>query len=269
MGFREDACLYRRDGGPRGDEWGASPTLRQQFAALFRANDSWFDADLVAVDGSTGKLQSWIDYNDNTHLLTQGAVGNQCVLPSADASLGGAKSAAFVQASANYYDGNRAISAYDYLSDGSGATTYLVLVPGAFVAADYTMATTGNTTQGFDCYRSGSGIYQSRLQGGTNSQAVSITGVVASTATYLELVMKTGSAAGEMRGRLKNGTPSTHAMTSATGAQVVLRVGARPVTAALACNMRMRALYSFHRELSATEIALVQAFIQADTGIVP
>lgn len=241
-------------------------TIAQQFAGLFTAADYRFELRSAAdyrVAGSN--IDRWIDANNSARWLQQATSANQPLIPTADASLGGALSMNFTSATPFFLDSNEAASAWNFLSNGSGATVYVVGVPGAFAAADYLFATADGSTQGMDCYRNGASSWNARVVTGSADQIV-VSGVAAGTPTYLEF---TSSTAGGVTGRLKNGTATTHALSSTTGAEVTLRLGARPVSGALGSNIRINSFLLFKRVLTTAEKSLVQAYILSKTGIVP
>jgi hypothetical protein len=88
---------------------------------------SVFTADKVTLDGTTGKMTSWVDWLDETHTLTQGTDALRSAAPGVDANLNGAKSVAFT--GAQYYSSSRAASTWGYLHKGAGAFKLIVWVP--------------------------------------------------------------------------------------------------------------------------------------------
>ncbi len=99
------------------------PVATDPFLALFQAGDSWFDAGSVTIDGVSGKVASWVDRMDPSHLLSQGVSGNQCAAPVADVSFGGALTCTFTNGA---YVSNRAAAQWSFLHSGTGAEWTIV-----------------------------------------------------------------------------------------------------------------------------------------------
>jgi hypothetical protein len=86
-----------------------------------------FTADYYTVDGGTGRVGSFIDWNDPTHLLTQSTGPSfQVLIPAAHADFNNKLCADF-PATSTFYTSNRPASYYTYLVNDS--TSYLVLTP--------------------------------------------------------------------------------------------------------------------------------------------
>jgi hypothetical protein len=99
-----------------------------------------FTADYYAVDGVSGKVASFIDWNDPTHTLSQSASGNQAALPAAHADFAGNLCATFdasaAAGSGTYYTSNRAAASglWNYLHTGSGHRVSHCMSPGTLVS---------------------------------------------------------------------------------------------------------------------------------------
>lgn len=78
-----------------------------------------FTADYYAVDGVTGKVASFIDWNDPTHTLAQATSANQVALPAAHADFAGQLCATFDGGtSARIYQSNRPAAYWSLLCNG-------------------------------------------------------------------------------------------------------------------------------------------------------
>lgn len=88
-----------------------------------------FTADYYAVDGGTGKVSGFIDWNDPSHVLQQFTPGNQVALPVARVALNNAL--AFDFANNQEYVSNRSASYFKFLHDGTGHFTLSVFEPRA------------------------------------------------------------------------------------------------------------------------------------------
>lgn len=247
------------------------PWGRTAFRGLFREDaggkDSWFDASNTLLSG--GRVTSFVDVVDPTHELAQASSGNQVFTPTADASMAGALSATFVAANSNFYASNRAASAWRYLHNGTGQTTILVLVPSNLTGVQYFAGTNNDATNsaGFDIIRN-TNQYLSRAFRAAGGNVYSVTtGLVftANVATFVGASLTSANYAV----RVKSTTPSSGAPSTVDNTDgLPMHLGARR-GAGLFADMRFRALYSWRRVLTAPELAIVYAHIQADTGITP
>lgn len=81
-----------------------------------------FTADYYSVDGGTGKVASFIDWNDPSHLLAQSSGALQVAIPAAHADFINKLCANFT--GAEYYDSNRPQRDWATLHNGQGAGVY-------------------------------------------------------------------------------------------------------------------------------------------------
>jgi hypothetical protein len=81
-----------------------------------------FTSDNYAVDGVSGKVASFADWSDPTHLLVQATSANQAAIPAVHADFAGpcATFAGGIQ-----YASNR-VGAVDFMHDGTGGELFLV-----------------------------------------------------------------------------------------------------------------------------------------------
>lgn len=246
-------------------------TTAQRFASLFTANDSWFDADNVAVDGSS-RVTGWVDYMDPTHQLAQANTGLMSPTPTVDAALAGAKSTSF--AGGKWYESNRAASAWKHLHDGTGSEWMMVYVPSA-----------SNNTFLATCNAAGAtvGYYVSATTGSSSNLASSILNgsgsstfvfgscpVVNGTGTYLGVSVRTAQHLVTHRGTAAGS--NTPAALSSADPLSTLRVGAGTTGPGSAAGLnpadyRLHAVYVWKRVLTASERATVQSFVLSKTGI--
>lgn len=75
-----------------------------------------FTADYYVVDGVTGKVAAFVDWNDPTHLLAQSTSSKQCELPVRHVDFNWQFCIAL--AAAQRYTSNRGATAHDYLQNG-------------------------------------------------------------------------------------------------------------------------------------------------------
>lgn len=103
-----------------------------------------FTADYYAVDGVSGKVASFIDWNDFSHLLVQATSGNQVAIPAVHADFAGKLCADFT--GAQRYVSNRPTASWLYLSDGSSMSVLTVCTP---TATNTRLCSTRNSANGF------------------------------------------------------------------------------------------------------------------------
>lgn len=128
-------------------------SLEQQVKTIC-AGKPFFKADNYTLDGVSGKVAAFVDLNDATHVLTQSTASNQCNIPAVSGSnvMNGAVVANFVQSSTKYRS-NRAASAWDFLSDGSGFRSFYVgrVISGSNPACSFFSTNNlSSPTTGFD-----------------------------------------------------------------------------------------------------------------------
>lgn len=86
-----------------------------------------FTADFYVVDGVSGKVRSWVDQSDPTHVLDQSNTARQVALPASHADYGGQLCATFNDT--GLYVSNRAVSAWKFGHDGTGVSSYVTCTP--------------------------------------------------------------------------------------------------------------------------------------------
>lgn len=230
-------------------------TLAQQFSALFQTGDSWFDADNVATSG--GKVVSFVDRRDGAHLLTQADTTYQAGVPSTSALFGGKNVASL---SAHYYQSNRAASAWSYLN---GVSEVYIVARYNFAALGVLLETASGSTNGYLLFSSNPGDLAFWVWRPTTLVAAgqtSLSGVAAS-------VTRTVVQSGQMGLKVTGKTEATSVISESTpGAAKTLAFGARAAANSPWVG-EFRSLYTFQRNLTAPERAIVEAYIIADCGV--
>jgi hypothetical protein len=244
------------------------------FRALFRkdiggvagVSDSWFDTDFCAVDGVSGKAQSWVDYIDNTHLARQTVSGSQAALPSANVNFASSKTAPF---SASYYPSNRAASAFTFRHDGTGMEETTVFSPTS-LALTYIYSSTrpagigasigwNPPTPSFAVSKA-SGFAILSLAGS----------LTANVPTYLDAYYSE-TASPEFEFRVKGTVVDSGASSQApdtASPNDTYSIGGNP-TGTFTAPMDWSATYLFRRPLNAAQRTVKQNFIRGRTGVVP
>lgn len=238
-------------------------------------SDVWCDASFVAVDGGSGKLQSWVDYVDNTHLLTQATSGKQAPLPSAAANLGTALAADFTGTGPQTeYVSNRAVTRSKYLTDGTGGELTVVLEnidPSSFRPIAHTHDLTG-LHNGMRIFGQTANV-RATIEDGTttrwNTSNVGSAGTNVSTyLTYAYSATTTPKAAFYQKSTLLYSTDPTGSA-SAADPQLSLTLGWSPGANIAGTFMKVRSLYTWRHILNAAERIVRGQWIQRDTGVTP
>lgn len=127
----------------------AALSLFEQVLAL-SAGRPVFTADKYTVDGISGRVRSWIDWNDPTHVLDQSIAAQQVPVPAAHADFAGALCATYTGGQA--YQSNRAVAAWTFTADGVSNEQWDVFEPvgqaspGAVCATAFTGGQAGSLT---------------------------------------------------------------------------------------------------------------------------
>jgi hypothetical protein len=244
----------------------ASEAIVSAFRALFTSADVWLDADNYNPAGA--KIGSFVNVVDPTNLWSQATPAAQVPLPNADLAFGGARST--VWTGTEYYASNRPAALGKYRHDGSGVTECAVWVPLATSATNNIFLADGNGAQATAIFYFGgngtSGNLRVLLPANWNSLANPYDNPIDAGAVS----MWTYSEAASPKWTLRKGTivfvsGSTTAPNPADPPSPT-HLGATPVLDSMS-NMRLRAVYSWHRVLSATEIEVVRKFIELQTGL--
>lgn len=259
-------------------------SLSARVEALFAAaGGSIFRASRYAVDGVSGKVASFVDLVDPTHVLAQATGAAQTALPAANGAAGNALTAPF--AGTQYYASSRAPSAWKKLHDGTGVEIVAVFVAGADAGTEKVVWSTGVDASiytsvqvgAYHQYRSGAsgdfGWFASngaaRILTGAGNIATTVT---AGAGIYSDLSYVEGAAAAqEWIARNKSATifnGDSIAAPSAADPAATLTLGANS-TGTNGGTFGFHSLWFLPRVMTAAERTLFQQMIQAETGIMP
>lgn len=134
----------------------AGKTLFDRVLAL-TAGRPLFTADYYAIDGVSGKVSGFIDWNDASHVLAQSTSANQVALPAAHADFSGKLCATF---SAHGYQSNRAASTWVFANDGISCERVEVLTPTSAVGINVISTTVwAGISAGAQLYYTGAGAF--------------------------------------------------------------------------------------------------------------
>lgn len=111
---------------------------------------SYIRADSYTVDGTTGKVASFVDCALANHSLVQATSANQVALPASSALFGGKLSVTMATA---MYISNFAASTFNALHLGAGAKVYFVCSTTSVAGAAYLLATSATTAAGWNIGR--------------------------------------------------------------------------------------------------------------------
>jgi hypothetical protein len=273
VGFRHEAGLYRRDGGPRGSEFvGAAPIEWDQVVTDL-APYSWFRPDYRSE--ADGKVTAFLDKSQPGHSLSQSNSTFQVATPAADAGFGGQLVATFVASSTTHYTSSLAAATWKFLHDGTGCEVFFVGAPtsnsgyflstfSAGVNPGVSLIESGNLTSLRLVVLNDSGGFTVNADG-----AIPWAGNVNGNPTYYNFSYQEALSP-EYALRVRNG--ATYSMTgssaTAPGANnpvVTLQLGRRG-NGANPMNGRWADLLVFNRVLSSAERAMVQSYILARYG---
>ncbi len=245
---------------------------RQQFktgisiSSLVQAGDSWFTADSYNVDGVSGKVASFVDQNDATHLLAQGNTALQSAVSSTDSALAGKLSTKFT-ASGGYVS-NRAASAWSHIHSGAGFTGVLVGVASSVTGTNGIYGTRGATGEGLQVYGSSATVRSGLYTAAGNPIADGLDGSLALNASFVHITANATAGSPQFSQRVgAAGTPRTGSYAVAvdsTAPDSSLTLGS--LGAVFAGTFNFRHLFLFKRYLTVAEQNLLLAFILADCG---
>jgi FAD/FMN-containing dehydrogenase len=136
---------------------GLSQTLFQRVLAL-SAGRPIFTANYYAVDGVSGKVSAFVDWNDPTHVLAQTTSANQVAIPAAHADFSNQLCGTFT---AHAYQSNRAVAQWIFAHDGVSCERVEVLTPTSAVAVPQVVSTTvwAAVAAGAQLYYTGGGAW--------------------------------------------------------------------------------------------------------------
>lgn len=246
------------------------------FRALFRKDiggvtgesDVWADADFAALDGVSGKLQSLVDYIDNTHLFAQASSGSQPSAPAANVLLANAKTTVFGSALALV--SNRGLPVWKILANGTGSTVVLVFVPRA-APGDY--ATVGGTSSStaaaglFIGQRTANKTTMYNYRVGSTNYFLDASSQTYTVGAGYYMIHTYGSSAWSHFDKSVSGGSGADSGAPGTGnPSFAMTLGMLPTRTGGAFDLR--AFYQLRRAASAAEAVVFRSYIQKDTGVV-
>lgn len=235
------------------------------------AGRPFFTADNYHVDGVSGGVDQFIDWNDPAHQLVQTTAVNQVAVPANHADFGGTLCATFTAAQA--YQSNRAAALWVIDHDGVSTEKWDVFTPTSNVAVINVISTTlfAGNVPGSQIYYTGGGNLTHYVgnAGGTVIGSITVGAATLNTPMYTALrhrLADTPDYELRNRGTLANSGAFSAAPTGAAASQP-LTLGSNGFPGpSLGANMRWKATF-FTPALSTAERAQVQQFIQREWGI--
>jgi hypothetical protein len=225
-----------------------------------------FNADLYVIDGGSGKTRAVVDHNDLAHWLDQSDTTKQCALPAAHAGLGGAL-AFDINAAGIGYVSNRPGSAWQWMTDGAGYTGYTTMeLHDPLTAGPHIWSLSwlsGGNAVNFTTNGAGSTLFRTRSNGVDRGllNVATAQGPQRWRTQYDEAVSP------ELESQ-RDGAVATTATTAASfaGAPTETFWLGRSFGSANAAPQHGRS-YMFFPTLDAAGQAIVQQYIEQDTGI--
>lgn len=146
-----------------------------------------FSADYYAVDGVSGKVSAFIDWNDPTHMLVQASSALQVAVPVAHADFAGNLCATFT--GAETYVSNAPVSRFRFMHDGTGCSLFRVATPTTILGVHSCACTTSQAgVAGLSFYITGPDVRSSvEKTGGSVYPDSSLGTVAANVPTYREI----------------------------------------------------------------------------------
>ena len=245
--------------------------LFQEVLAL-AAGRPVFTADNYIVDGVSGRVRAFVDWNDPTHQLVQTSAALQVPVPAPHADFGGALCASFTGAQA--YQSNRGAGAWAFAHDGVSCERLDVFVPtsGSGGAANVVATTViaGNNPGSQIYYTAGATIHHYLgSAGGAPVNAASIGNGPASVPTYT-MARHEAAAANQYQLRQRRTLIGQGAFAfppTPAAAQTPLTLGANGLPALqFPANVRWPAC-CFFPALSPAQRATVEAWLAQAYGI--
>lgn len=132
-------------------------TLFQRVLTL-SAGRPVFTANYYAVDGVSGKVSGFIDWNDATHVLAQATSANQVAIPTPHADFSGQLCGVFT---AHAYQSNRAVASWIFAHDGISCERVEVFTPTSANPVPQVVSTTvwAAVAAGAQLYYTGAGAF--------------------------------------------------------------------------------------------------------------
>jgi hypothetical protein len=226
-----------------------------------------FTADRYTVDGVSGKTAAFVDWSDSARTLAQATSAQQVALPASHASFSGSLCATF--AGGQWYDSNQAAAFWDYMVDGAGVTSILVSEPTSAVGFQgYATTAFSGINPGYFLYGN-AGDPNLAIYGASGVAVVSSSFGAGALAPYVLTIEHGTSRTPDWSAKRTGTAAATGAYGAAVGSptESTLRLGAYG-NGSNPASMRWRALLTFPL-LTSAQLAIVHAWIQADTGLAP
>lgn len=222
-----------------------------------------FTADYYAVDGVTGKVASFIDWNDATHLLAQATSARQVPAPTVDSALNGRLAAVF--SGGQVYESNKTASFFNYLN-ATPHYTQLVLKPTNTSFAIWAEVGLGTPPDYWNLINN-TGVQYNFARGGTGNTITRGGTVVAN--TPLAIAAWADSSVPTRSLRVSGDTTTTAGAVSGTAGAITaaLSLGSRKNLAAGASNMNWRSLVLCGL-LTSDQRQTMATWVKQDSGLV-
>jgi hypothetical protein len=244
--------------------------FQKDIGGVSGASDVWIDSSFVTAP--SGKVVSFTDYIDSTHVFSQATTAKQALVPAADAALSNALSVDFPGTSTCVYYSNRPASLWANYDCFSGHEFELVAVgvPTNVSTAGFWMSSR-NSADGVTLFVNGGQVaMQLRVNSGANILVNVATGgtLTAGVGCYMNA---TANASGyTLNNRGQTGLTGALAATPVSSTpESPLAIGARAIGESNPGYFRLRAMYAFRRKLSAAHETVKQGWIQRETGVLP
>jgi hypothetical protein len=264
--------MTRRNAGRGRRQAAGGPSAAARFGQVLGLSSGRpvFTAARYTVDGGSGKVAAFVDWNNGAHTLSQATSANQVAIPTGHANFAGKSCAVFSLAALTVYSSNIA-GCVDFMHDGTGGESFLV-----FTATGGTGVPTGSRdtgARGFTLARFADGHVDSYVVNAASGLVVSNSSAAAAVpndvATYINVSLATASTPDSAL-RVKGSTlVSADALLppEAGASAAPLRLGG-DMSPGNYMDMRWAALL-FFPALTAGQRAIVQQWIQAEYGIAP
>jgi hypothetical protein len=245
-----------------------------QFGDVLRLvnNRPVFTADYYAVDGVSGKVASFIDWNDATHTLAQASSGSQVAIPAVHADFNGKLCATFT--GAEQYTSNRAAPSWAFRHQGISSEEFCVITPTGVsgIGGLHDTSATATTFGTYTFVGFATSTWRAAVLNAAGSVALSDVGAVAiGTPTYLGLAAygAGGLADSKFTKFVKSVSTAmtTAAAPSALTSNLPLTLGSRVATTQRFIGRWRASLFSYC--LGPDERTAMYSWIQQDTAITP
>ncbi len=242
------------------------PPKKSAFASLFSAGDAWFSSDSYSVDGVSGKVASFVDVMDATHLLVQASSSLQVAVPSSDAQLASKASAKFLGAQS--YSSNRSLAQWAHIHSGEGFTGVLVWVPTSVTGTQGLYGNRGASGEGLQTYTSATNVRSGIYTAAGLSVPDGSNGAISLNTAALRVDRNSSASTPQFSGQVGGaGTPRSGSYAVAVDSNNpadVLSLGS--LAGVFFGNFNFRHLFLFRRYLTDQALATLVSYVTADCG---